>query len=201
MIFCKNKQLLVLLFATAVLFSAGSCSCDDPEDSQYSGVCYEILQSIQNALSQDKSNLYHSRKAFFYAPNADPVLLKVKYNITFAENITEDVLPYCTNKDNNSSITFNQTEIIQGWTSKGLYLWIEPLFLNHIQMMLPFIILRGIHQLGYFNKGNPEMDTFLWGGDYDLPTLHLNLNINSLPCIPSEKIFNSTVEDLTTFVS
>ena len=166
---------------------------------QYSGVCYEILQSLQNALVQDKSNLYRSRKAFFHAPNVDLALLKVKYNITFAENITEDMLPNCTNKDN-SSVTFNQMKIIHGWTSKGLYLWIEPLLLNHIQMMLPFTILCYIHQQGYF-KSNLEMDAFLWGGDYDLPTIHVNLNIISLPCIQSEEIFNSTVKDLTTFVS
>ena len=46
--------------------------------------------------------MYRIRKEFFYAPNADPVLLKVEYNITFAENITDELLPYCTNKDNSS---------------------------------------------------------------------------------------------------
>ena len=194
-------QLLALLFATAALFSSGSCSChNDLDDSQYSGVCYEILQNLQNALVQDKSNLYRSRKAFFYAPNVDLALLKVEYNITFAENITEDMLTNCTNKDN-SSVMFNQMKIVHGWTSKGLYLWIEPLFLNHIQMMLPFTILRYIHQQGYYKSNDPGMDAFLWGGDYDLPTIHVNLNIISLPCIPSEEIFNSTVKDLTTFVS
>ena len=135
-------QLLTILLATAALFSVGNCSCDDPEDSPYSSVHYEILQSLQSALIQDKSNLYHSRKAFFYAPFADPALLEVKYNITFTEKIaSEDVLPYCTTNEN-SSVAFNQTDIIHGWTSRGLYQWIEPIFLNHIQMMLPFVILH-----------------------------------------------------------
>ena len=130
--------LLMVLLATAALFSVGECSCDDPEDSHYSGICYEILQILQNALIQDTSNLYCSRKAFFYTPFADPALLKVKYNITFTEEIvSEDVLPYCTSNEN-SSVVFNQTDIIHGWMSRGLYQWIEPIFLNHIQMMLPF---------------------------------------------------------------
>lgn len=190
--------LFTLLFAITALFSVGKCSCEDPDDSE---ICFEILQSLQEALTQDKGNFYRSRKAFFYAPNADPVLLRVQYNIIFAENISEDVMPNCTTKDNSSvSISLNQTKIIRGWTSRGLYLWIEPLLLNHVQMLLPFLILRTIRRLE-FVKSNPEMDAFLWDGSYDLPTLIIDLNITSLPCIPSEKIFNSTIEDLTVLVS
>ena len=88
-------QLLAVLLATVSLFSAGYCCCNDPGDSHCSGVCFEILQSLQNTLIQDKTNLYRSRKAFFYAPSADPTLLKVKYSIIFAENISENVLPHC----------------------------------------------------------------------------------------------------------
>ena len=190
-------QLLTVLLVTVSLFSAGYCSCSDPGKSYYSGVCFEILQSLQNALIQDKTNLYRSRKAFFYVPSADPTLLKVKYSITFAENITENVLPHCTN-EYNSSISLNQTEIIFGWTSRGLYQWIEPLFFNHIQLMLPFVILWWIHELEFF-KNNPEIRTFLWGDSND--TLLINLNITSMPCIPSGEIINSTVEDLTNLVS
>ena len=146
-----SMQLLAVLLATVSLFSVEYCCCNDPGDSpgpHCSGVRFEILrfESLQNALIQDNTNLYRSRKAFFYAPSADPTLLKVKYSITFAENISENVLPHCTN-EYNSSISLNQTEIIFGWTSRGLYQWIEPLFLNHIQLMLPFVILRWIHEL------------------------------------------------------
>ena len=191
-------QLLTLLFAIATLFSVGNCSCEDPNDSQY---CYEILHGLENALTQDKGNLYRSRRAFFYAPNANPVLVRVEYKITFAENITEDVLPNCTNKEKSSVlITLNQTEIIRGWTSTGLYLWIEPMFLNLMQVTFPFFILRVIRPLA-ITKSNPEMETFLWDGSYDLSPLRINLHITSLPCIPSQELFDSTVEDLTTFVS
>ena len=194
-------QLLTLLFAIIALFSVGNCSCEDPDDDQHSDICFEVLQSLQEALTQDKGNFYRSRKAFFYAPNADPVLLRVEYNITFAENITEEVLPYCLTENNSSVlISLNQTKIIRGWTSRGLYLWIDPVLLNRAQLLLPFLILRRIHQLG-FVKSNPEMDTFLWDGSYNLPTLIINLNITSLPCIPSKEVFNSTIEDLTILVS
>ena len=196
-------QLLTLLFAISVLFSTAKCSCEDLHNSKYSVVCYEILQSLQEALIQDKGNLYRSKRAFFYAPNADPVLLKVKYNITFAENITEDFLPYCVNEDNSSvSITLNQTKIIwRGWTSRELYLRIDPLLLSHLQVTLPFDILRWIHWP--WPGEDLEIASFLWDGspEHDLSTLLINLHITSLPCIPSKKIFNSTVKQLTSVVS
>ena len=90
-------------------FSVVNCSSDDTADAQHSDICHEIFQILENASIQDKGNQYCSQKAFLYAPNADPVLLRVKYEITFAENITEDVLPYCINEDNSSAL--NQTKI------------------------------------------------------------------------------------------
>ena len=191
-------QLLTLLFAIGVLFSTGNCSCEDSDSAQYSDICHEIFQSLENALIQDKGNLYRSRKVFFYAPNADPILLKVEYNITFAKNITEDMLPYCINSS--TPIALNQTTIIHGWTSKGLYRWIEPLLLNRIQMALPFYILHCIRQ-DQEDFVNPEMEAFLWDNSYNLSTLLINLHITSLPCVPSKEIFSSIVEDLTKFVS
>ena len=159
-----------------------------------------FFQSLENALVQDEHNLYRSRNAFFYAPNADPALLEVKYKVAFAENITEEVLPYCTDRES-SSVTINQTEeVIRRWTSRGLYLWIEPVVLNHMQMMLPFCILRLIRQLRV-TRGNPEMDAFLWDGTFELPTLHINLNVTSLPCTPSKEVLNFAIDDLTQFVS
>lgn len=199
-------QLLTVLFATGVLFLSGNCSCEYP----HSDICHKILQSLENALIQDEANLYRSRKVFFYAPDADPVLLRIEYDTSFAENITEDVLPYCTNNENSSvSSTLNLTDktIIRGWTSKGLYQWIEPLVLSRIQMALPFCILHWVY---YYQKkksvsarGNPDIASFLWDGSeaYSLDRLYINLHITSLPCIPSEEIFNSTIEELTTFVS
>ena len=77
-------QLLTALFTITTLFSVGNCSCEDLD------VCSEIFQALEGALIQDKGNLYRSRKTFFYVPSADPVLLRVEYNIIFAENITED---------------------------------------------------------------------------------------------------------------
>ena len=193
-------QLPCLLVVIAALISMGKCSCDDSNDPLYPTLCYKILQSLEQALITDEGNLYRCRKAFFYAPNADPVLMKVEYNISFDEHITGGALSNCINDNSSIPITFNQTRIIHGWTSRGLYLMINPLDLNYIQMTLPLAILRLIHKKTQL-KGNPEVETFLWDGSYDLPTLFINLHITFLPCIPSMEVFNSTVEDLNTFVS
>lgn len=196
-------NLTALLFVIGALVSTGHCTCDDIEDPQYPNLCHEILQSLKQALINDNGNIYRSRKAFFYASNANPVLLRVKYNITFAENITEDLIPFCTG-DNSTAIPSNQTTIVHGWTSTGLYLLIEPLVLNYAHMTLPLAILRWIHgaRERRTNRriGNPEVETFLWDGSGDLPTLLISLHISSLPCIPPEEIFDSMIKDLTTHV-
>ena len=197
---------LILLFVIASLVSMVHCSCEDIDDPQYPSLCHEILQSLQQALINDKGNLYRSRKAFFYAANADPILLRVEYNITFADNITEDMLPYCItgNSTVETAIPSNQTSVIRGWTSTGLYLLIEPLVLSYAQMTLPLAVLRLVHGVRLRKKlkrSNPEVNTFLWNGSNDLPTLLINLHVTSLPCIPSEEIFNSTIDDLTAHVS
>ena len=190
-------QLLILALLMCVTLPTGKCACRDP---QYATTCFDVFKSLENALINNEGNIYRIRKAFYYAPSADPVLLKVIYDISF-ENTT-DSLPYCMDGDNSTAITIKDTKIVYGWTSTGVYFVINPLVLNYMQMTLPFAILRVIHKLEQnVNDNSPEVDTFLWDGSYDLPTLYIDLNITSLPCVPSVEIFSLTLEDLTTFVS
>ena len=142
---------------------------------------------------------------FFSAPNSDPVLFKVNYNINFGDNITdhEGLLPHCDSMNNSAVINISHSEVIYGWTSSGVYYMISPLILNIMQMPLPFMILRKIHNK-YKNISainSPELDSLLWDDSYELPTIFINLFITSLPCIPSADVFNSTLEELTTYVS
>ena len=166
-------------------------------------ICQKIFKELDKALIQDEANLYYLRKMFFYAPNANPVLLQVNYNISFGDNITEDLLPYCDGTNNSTMIDiYNETKIIHAWTSSGVYLVINPWTLNKMQMPLPFMILRTIHkEYRESDIGSPEVTAFLWDGSYELPTLFLSLRITSLPCIPSKDVLNSTLEDVTTYVS
>ena len=193
--------LLVLTVLPSGTLEQDSCACKKADDWQNASVCYEVFIELSRALTNDKGNLYRMKQAFFYAPSADPVLIQVKYNISYGDNVTEDQLQYCENVDNTSAIIINQTEIVRGWTSRGVYYVINPQILNMMQMALPFAILRLINQGWSSTSGSPEVDTFLWDGSYDLPTLLINLTITSLSCIPSEEIFNCTVEELNAYVS
>jgi hypothetical protein len=190
---------VLLLIAVPAVTSEGVCK--SPDNWQNANTCHKVFQELSRALENDKGNLYRMEHAFFYAPSADPALIKVKYNISYGENITEDQVQYCGNVDNTSAIIINDTEIIRGWTSRGVYHVINPLALNKMQMVLPFAILRAINKNWRSTSGSPEMDTFLWDGSYELPTLLIDLHITSLPCIPSEEAFNHTLDELNAYVS
>lgn len=180
-------QILASLFAVAV------CVCDDNE--AYVGICNKLFQQFQDALNDDQENLYRLRKAFFYAPNAHPVLIRVVYNVTHTE------MDFCNSiSPNSSDILGNETTVVYGWTSSGVFTVVHPLVLNFMQMQLPFGLLRIFYELLGSDRG-PEAQTFLWDGTYDLPTLRIHLHIPSLPCIPSDDIFMSALKDFNSLVS
>lgn len=169
----------------------------------FASTCQKVFKVLEQSLIQDEANLYSLKKMFFYAANADPMLLIVKYNISFGENIIKDRPPNCDGAGRQMTMICTiQTEVTHGWTPSGVYYVIGPLVLNKMQMPFPFMILRIIHSLcknPAFNS--PELDSFLWDGSYDLPTVFLNLDITTLPCIPSATVFHSTLKELTAYVS
>jgi hypothetical protein len=103
--------------------------------------------------------------------------------------------------DSTSVIIIDETEMIRGWTSRGVYYVINPLALNKMQMVVPFAILRLINKAWRSTSGSPEVDTFLWDGSYELLTLLIDLHITSLPCIPSKEVFDYTLDELNAYVS
>ena len=167
-------NVILLLVVIPAVLSEGIC--ENSDTWQDANTCYEVFKEVLSALANDKGNLYRMQQAFFYAPNADPALIKVKYNISYGDNITKDRIQYCGNVDNTSAIVINETEIIRGWTSRGVYYVINPLALNRMQMVLPFAILRLINKRKGSMSGSPEVDTLLWDGSYELPTLPINLH-------------------------
>ena len=191
------------------LISHGLSICDDSKRVA-ADVCYKLYDQIDNTLLEDKGNFYNLRRAFFYSPNANPVLLRVIYNVSFAENVTELARRepnYCTRTsgmEENDTITLNDTQLVLGWTSSGVFTVFHPLTINFMQIQLPFVLMRIM--FGIFSKldptnSGPEASTFLWDGSYELPTLRFNLHFSSLPCIPSDELFNSALMDFNSLVS
>ena len=198
----------VTLLSSTLLYCRGDCAieCDD-SDEVLADVCYKIYEQIEDALLADKGNDYRLQKAFFYAPYANPVLMKVVYNVSYSENVTGDAMPpsYCVSNTtaDTDELMLNQTRIILGWTSSGVYTLLHPLTINFMQMQLPFAMMRImfiIFRISNPNNNGPEAEALLWDGGYDLPTLYINLHFTYLPCIPSEQLFHSVLSDFNQLV-
>ena len=195
-----------MIFALVASILPGcSLNCDDPDDLT-TGICGQLSKDLERALVNDEGNLFRIRRAFFHSPTASLVLLKVVYNVTYAENVTLDEIPVCSNRHLNSTMIglnhrlwLNQTSITLGWTSSGVYTIFHPAVLSVMQVQSPFALLRIMHRTLPDQRG-PEADTFLWDGSYNLPTLYLNLRVTSLTCLPSEEVFMSVLKDLNTMV-
>ena len=200
---------IIVTLLVASLISQAFSVCDD-SDEVLAEVCYKLYNQVRNALLGDEGNLYRLRKAFFYSPNANPVLLKVVYNISFADNVTaiaQSQPNYCISAsevEDNDTMSFNHTQFVFGWTSSGVFTVFHPLTINFMQIQLPFALMRIMFAI--FRKidpteSGPEAKTFLWDGSYELPTLHINLHFTALPCIPTVHLFNSALMDFNSLVS
>ena len=119
------KSIVVAHLFVALMLAAflglGACVCDDSSTSEY--ICFKFFQEFED---EDKDNTYRLRKAFFYAPNARPVLMKVIYNVTFAVDVTMDgdELDYCDDfSPDRKTLNSTETAVVFGWTSNGILLW------------------------------------------------------------------------------
>lgn len=195
---------ILALALTSTCTVESNPTCVHPFDSRSTVACGQLFKDVERAFVQDVENQFHIRRAFFHSPTASPVLLKVVYNVSYGENLTTAVIaedmPMCSSLIlQNSTIDLEQTEITLGWTSSGVYTLFHPTVLSVMQVRSPFTFLRIFH-LTLHDQRSPEADTFLWDGSYDLPTLHLNVPITSLSCIPSQEMFESVLKDLNTLV-
>lgn len=196
------RILLIVAISLSLFALKGSClACNDPNDLS-SGTCAQLSKDLERALVQDEGNLFRLRSMFRQSPTAAPILLKVLYNVTFAEDFTEaaaaEEVPNCYSPMLNSSMELTQTNIILGWTSSGVYVVFHPTLLSMMQIQSPFALLRIFHLT--LNQRSPEADSFLWDGSYDLPTIQLNLHITTLSCVPSYDLFESLVMEMNTLV-
>jgi len=167
------------------------------------GTCAQLSKDLERALLQDEGNMFRLRRAFYYSPTAAPVLLKVVYNTTFGEKVTnwttvEQGATPCSCETTNSTTKFVQRNITYGWTSSGVYTVFHPTVLAMMQAQFPIGLLRFYHTI--LQHRSPEADTFVWDPINEVPTLHLNMHITSLSCIPSQELFESVLTDFNTLV-
>lgn len=195
-------RILLIVATSSSLFAKRSClACNDPNDLS-SGTCAQLSKDLERALVQDEGNLFRLRSMFRQSPTAAPVLLKVLYNVTFAEDFIDaaavEEVPNCYSPTLNSSMDLTQTNITLGWTSSGVYVVFHPTLLSMMQIQSPFALLRIFHLT--LDQRSPEADSFLWDGSYALPTIQLNLYITTLSCVPSYDLFESLLIEMNTLV-
>ena len=197
-----SKGICLMVITLVAFIKVGdSLTCEDSDENSI-GACVKLSRDFEKALLQDDRNQFRIRRMFFHSPTASLVLLKVVYNITFEENVTmaaaAEEIPPCFGQILNSTIELKHRNITLGWTSSGVYTMFHPTVLSVMQVQSPFAFLRIAHLI--LNKRSPEADSFLWDGSYNLPTLHLNMHLTSLSCIPSEDLLESVLIDFNTLV-
>jgi len=204
----QRKPLLCLIVPIALISSGAAALCSIADSGELATDCYRLFKTFESALIEGEGNLYRMGKAFFYSPHADPVLLKVVYHITYGDNVTLSrdniTLRYCSGDDGSSYLHLNNTNataLTYGWSSNGIFMVFHPLLLNWMQMQLPLGILRIVHYTTASTNTGPQVESFLWDGSYDLPTLHINLHIESLPCLLSDQLYDAVLQDITALVS
>ena len=176
--------------------------------------CATLFNELQEALLKDDANKFQMRQAFFHSPAANPVLLRVIYNVTVtAEKVIRAENQYTEGGEtasNDSEKSCSAIELKQegftctyGWTSTGVYTVFHPMVLYMMQAQAPFVALKCVHYL-LQEQRSLEANTFLWdGSSSDLPTLYLNLCItnSNLSCISSPDIFKAVLTKINTLVS
>ena len=191
-----------LVLVTLVTWSSAERKCvvDHSDDAAMVNTCSELYRDLESALVSNKANLYILRKAFFPTPQAAIKLLEVRYSIDFGPNITNTTCPSIGDNFTDIINTTTTNKIKYGWSSSGMYTVVHPLALNLLQLQVPFVFLRAIRSLAE-HYHDEEVNTFLWDGSYELPSVTLYIMVNSLECLPSNKTFQEILQELTTVVS
>ena len=203
------------LILSVNIFSTSESFLLSPNDICEENVkeCATLFNEFQKALlKDDDANKFQMRQAFFHSPTANPVLLRVIYNVTVtAEKVIRAKNQYTereetTGNDSEKSCSaiaqqacYTRT-YVYGWTSTGVYTVFHPMVLYMMQAQATFVALKCVHYL-LQEQRSLEANTFLWdGSSSDLPTLHINLH---LPYISFQDthVFETVLTKINTLVS
>ena len=135
--------------------------------------------------------MYSAREEFYPSSYVPALYGKVSYTVIMdrdGENYTQ-----CHN-DENDPVNITELSSIPRefvWSDSGLLAKIQPNTLGLFQLELLLVAFKQVGVITYLtNSKSPS-----------LISLDLTLNITSLPCIPSDRLLNETLKDLTSWVS
>lgn len=170
--------------ASAILpLVSNSSQCDSSNMSLASG-CQMLYTQLEAALLEP-TNLYTLRQSFFPSSKAQPNVIPVEYTITLKfDNFSEP----CTGEENQMEAqneTYMPICVQVIWTSSAVFSEIHSRELDYLQPTLLYL----------FNIITTDRP---YGA---LDYIHLHLNIENLPCIPSQEQLLYGLSDISTMVS
>ena len=153
-----------LLVVFAVLLPATNSQCSDTTDHSPRPKCIELFELLQTSLLQTKNNPFQLQSVFSPSSHLEPTLVNVSYTL---------------NDTTGSTLCSNCTPskpCLYAWTKRSMYKFFHPAVVNQLQFLLPFAMMRFTYRS---LSDEPDLDAYLWDGDGSLPSVRLNLTLNS----------------------
>ena len=166
--------------------------------------CTKLFRKFQEALFENKDNIFVLQSVFYPPTQITPVLVKFLYKVNINTSCQELEVACSLSQsaicNDNGSYTF-------GWTTREIYKIFHPSVINQLRLQLPFWLLQiseNIHDL----TEEYDVEAFLWDGVKDLPSANLSLNVDLsdegvyCECNPmKEDLIKKALGELTQWVS
>ena len=160
---CQSHAVLVLV-VIAVFLPAINSQCSDTTQHSPRPKCIELFELLQTSLLLTKTNPFQLQSIFSPSSHLEPTLVNVSYTLNDTTGST-----LCSNCTPSNPCLY-------AWTKRSMYKFFHPAVVNQLQFLLPFAMMRFTYRA---LSDEPDLDAYLWDGDGSLPSVGLNLTINS----------------------
>ena len=169
--------------------------------------CFELFNAVNKSIRTER-NIYELVQFFFpKTPYFTTQFVNILYTLTYT-NATR--MEQCPGTFDNSIFVQPEesTQFLQGWSGTGVYNIISPTDLTKMQLQILNEVLSlfitpgtGIALPGTFSQTiDFENNTRALFTDTNF-RVNLELNVGTLPCIPSVTLMQQVLQDMTTMVS
>ena len=159
----RHAMILLLVIAAASLPTING-QCSDLTTHSPRPKCIELFKLLQTSLFQTKHNPFQLQSVFSPSSHLEPTLVNVSYTLNDTTGLT-----LCSNCTPSKPCLY-------GWTKRSMYQFFHPAVVNQLQFLLPFVMMRFTYRS---LSDEPDLDAYLWDGVGSLPSVHLNLTVNS----------------------
>ena len=159
-----GRFLFWLVVIATVLFGPVRGQCSDSTTHSTRPKCVELFEFMQTALFQTRENPFQLQSVFSPSSHLEPTLVNVSYTLNYTTGLTP-----CGNCTPSNPCLY-------AWTKRSMYQFFHPAVVNQLQFLLPFALMR-LTDLSLSDE--PDLDAYLWDGVGSLPSVKLNVTVNS----------------------